>query len=632
MEAKPNPAGSLQRGRLRELTCIVWGTAVLAVITARAQLAITEVMSSAATNLGPTLVSQKSDFWELTNFGTNTMALDGYKFTDRERRVWVSDIFTNRFIGPGESIIFVQTNTTGVMHPPDFVHWWGASNLPPNLQVRPYARPGFDSDEDGVELVDGSGKLVDQVHFGAAFRGHSFVYDPDTGEFGSFSALDDDGSFMAVEADDVGSPGVTTGPIELSIRQQPVSQTQDAGADAEFSVSAIGLPRPTYQWFRDGAPLAGANNSKLIITGLQPQHAGVYLVWVSNGVASVASVPAALVVNTDPLPPTIIVAPADTIVFEGQTVVFSVKARGFPTPVFQWQTNGVNIPGATNQTLVVPGASLAMSGTIYTVRAQNTNGSASASAQLTVTTPPNLAITEVMASVSNGPASGHFDWFELTNLDANAINLLGYRFSDRDDSFDFSYTITNAVIIEPGESIIFAQRLTREEFIQWWGADRLPPGVKVITYGGFGLDGQGEEIYFWNGAEERSEDWFAGAAFASSMPGYSLRFVPPDNYDVGNSELGLDGAFQAANGGDIGSPGYTTNPPPRFLSVYRSEGALLLKSRVIQGKQYALVSKTNLEDPYWATLSTHLADDFVITISRMIDDSVHRFFLLEEME
>jgi hypothetical protein len=629
VEAKPNSGWCWRRQR--PLTSVVWVTAMLAVISARAQLAITEVMSSAATNRGSIWVSPKSDFWELTNFGTNTIPLGGYKFTDRDRRNWVSDVFTNRFIAPGESIVFVQTNETTIVSPPDFIAWWGASNLPPSLQVRLYSRPGFDSDGDAVELVDGNGNLVDRVDFGLGFRGHSFVFDPDTGEFGRFSALDD-GSFMAVQADDVGSPGVTTGPVDLAIWEQPASLTEDAGADAEFSVQAVGLPRPTYQWFHKGVAIPGATNPKLVVAEIQPQHGGAYMVWVSNGVDSLASISATLVVNTNPLPPTIILPPVDTIVFDGQTAIFTVKARGYPTPAFQWQTNGVNIPGATNRTLVIPYASLAMSGTLYTVRAHNTNGSATASARLIVTQPPNLAITEVMASVLNGAASGHSDWFELTNLDTNAVSLLGYRFSDREDSFDFSCTLTNAVIIEPGESVIFVQRLTPEEFIHWWGQERLPAGLKIITYRGFGLDSQGEEIYFWNAAETDWHSWFTVGAFAGSTEGFSLRFSPPDTFDVGPSELGFYGAFRAVNGGDVGSPGYTTNPAPRILSASRNGAEILLKCRVTEGKQYTLRSKPNLEDPYWAPTGDYIADDFVITISQPIEGVAQRFFLLEEVQ
>ena len=53
-----------------------------ALTTGRAQLAITEISSSSATNLGPTILPARSDWWELSNFGTNALDLTGYRWND----------------------------------------------------------------------------------------------------------------------------------------------------------------------------------------------------------------------------------------------------------------------------------------------------------------------------------------------------------------------------------------------------------------------------------------------------------------------------------------------------------------------------------------------------------------------
>src|SRR5215470_15634748 len=90
--------------------------ALLALLTTllkiHGQLAITEIMSSASTNLGPSQVTQNSDFWELTNFGTNTVSLSGYRFDDSDNNLAAADPtpFDGLSIGPGESIVFVQNN------------------------------------------------------------------------------------------------------------------------------------------------------------------------------------------------------------------------------------------------------------------------------------------------------------------------------------------------------------------------------------------------------------------------------------------------------------------------------------------------------------------------------------------
>src|SRR5690349_16005173 len=101
-------------------------------LSASAQLAITETMSSASTNLGSASVTQGPDFWELTNFGTNAIDLSGYIFNDSDAtRGGDADSTTlsGVLIGPGESIILVQSGTTVVTTRDDFINWWGAGNV-----------------------------------------------------------------------------------------------------------------------------------------------------------------------------------------------------------------------------------------------------------------------------------------------------------------------------------------------------------------------------------------------------------------------------------------------------------------------------------------------------------------------
>ena len=125
-----------------------------AVCTARAQLAITETMSSASTNLGPAQVTAGPDFWELSNFGTDPIDLTGYIFNDADAtRGGDADATTlsGVTIAPGESIILVQTGVPAVQTRDDFINWWGATNLPANLHIESsYGGSG------GVAIVGGS--------------------------------------------------------------------------------------------------------------------------------------------------------------------------------------------------------------------------------------------------------------------------------------------------------------------------------------------------------------------------------------------------------------------------------------------------------------------------------------------
>src|SRR5580765_7575284 len=194
----------------RRISILLFVMALAAAISpVRAQLAITEVMSSASTNLGPGLVTQNSDFWELTNFGTNSLSLTGYKFADSDNNLAAADPtpFDGLTIGPGESILFVQNSVN--TNETSFRDWWGAT-LPAGTKIVFYSGNGLSSSGDGIRLWGPNARdaadVVDSVDLGEARRGFTFTYDPATGDFGVLSTNGVDGAFTAATADDVGSP------------------------------------------------------------------------------------------------------------------------------------------------------------------------------------------------------------------------------------------------------------------------------------------------------------------------------------------------------------------------------------------------------------------------------------------
>jgi len=73
------------------------------------------------------------------------------------------------------------------------------------------------------------------------------------------------------------------------------------------------------------------------------------------------------------VPPVIIQQPASLAVTPGLDAVFSVDARGGGPLTYQWRRNGVNLPGATNATLVIPAATVDRQGA-YSVRVSSGTG------------------------------------------------------------------------------------------------------------------------------------------------------------------------------------------------------------------------------------------------------------------
>ena len=581
--------------------------------TVRAQLAITEMMSSAlTTNIDQTLSTNHSDFWELTNFGSNTVDLTRYRFTDSTHSPFalVPAGAPPLFIQPSESIVFVRSNITHTEA--QFRTWWG-SCVGPNVQIRFFKNPGFSHNGDGIRVYDSMTNLVDSVDFGPATFGVSFVYDTVTGEFGALSVLGQGGACRAATAADVGSPGVNTGPIPLRIVQQPTNLAVCLGLDATFNVLAVGMPRPRYQWFFNDAAIPGENDASLTIFGATLANAGSYRVVITNGLSIAQSASVLLSVSTNLAAVSFFTLPVNVTVVTNRTARFSVSVCAYPAARLQWFSNGVAVADATNQMLLIRNCALESSGAEICVRAANSLGTNTACAHLYVTTKPDLRFTEVQAYPYTA-CNAHHDWFEVTNFGTNAVDLLGYHFSDQPTLAGAS-VVTQPMVVQPGESVVFAKNPVASIFVDWWGADQLPPGLKIFPYGGFSLGRTGDALYLWDASAELFDELIDSISFAGVTNGASLQF----DYDLfpfgAYSVPGEYGAFRATECGDIGSPGYTTNPPPRFVSISKEVDGAHLKWRAVEGRTYQLGYTEDPQSSDWKPLGITTATNSVPVIT-----------------
>lgn len=224
----------------------------------------------------------------------------------------------------------------------------------------------------------------------------------------------DAGSYTVVVTNAAGS--VTAGPSVLTVSvppptilSHPTSQTVVTGANVSFSVSASGSGTLSYQWSRNGTPLAGASLPTLSLNNVQPVQAGNYTATITNAGGSVTSNPATLTVQPPPNFPVITQHPASQSVSVGGTIALSVVASGAGTLSYVWQKNGVPVPGGTASSLSLSNAQVADSGT-YTVIVSNTSGSVTSNpATVTVSTlvnPPVVVTPPASLAVPLGaPAS-----------------------------------------------------------------------------------------------------------------------------------------------------------------------------------------------------------------------------------
>lgn len=88
----------------------------------------------------------------------------------------------------------------------------------------------------------------------------------------------------------------------------------------------------------------------------------------------------------DPVPPVIVTQPSPASATAGRRAVFTVVASGSPPLTYQWQKNGVDLPGATGSTYFTQPLSLDDNGTLIRCIISNpSGGTVSQSALLTVT-------------------------------------------------------------------------------------------------------------------------------------------------------------------------------------------------------------------------------------------------------
>src|SRR6185503_2837078 len=111
----------------------------------------------------------------------------------------------------------------------------------------------------------------------------------------------DAGTYTVVASNSSGS--VTSAPAVLTVRTSPSISTQpqdlvvSRDSNAVFTVRATGFAPFTYQWYYNGAPIAGATSSNLVLLNVQGRMEGLYSATVSNSLGGAVSRNALLTVD-----------------------------------------------------------------------------------------------------------------------------------------------------------------------------------------------------------------------------------------------------------------------------------------------------------------------------------------------
>ena len=203
----------------------------------------------------------------------------------------------------------------------------------------------------------------------------------------------DMGTFPNPYRTDASDPTVIVSPQDVAV---------NAGANATFTVGAIGTGISAYQWTFNGSAVGtGSSYTRNSVTS--GDNNGLVAVTVTGTKGTFTTGNALLTVNGSGAAPTITVQPQNQTVTAPATATMSVTATGTAPLGYQWSKNGSTIAGATQSSYTTPATTYPTDNgaTFYVVVSNSVGTLQSSTATLTV----NPATWYVSPSGSDG-ASG----------------------------------------------------------------------------------------------------------------------------------------------------------------------------------------------------------------------------------
>lgn len=171
----------------------------------------------------------------------------------------------------------------------------------------------------------------------------------------------------------------------VGISSAPVSQFVALGQLATFQVGVTGTPPYSFQWYRNGVPVAGATNA---IYTAGPVVAGdngaSIVVAVTNEFNTVTSSPPAQIRLASA--PLITTQPASQVVTNGDAAQFFAVASSGANPAYQWRRDGALLANQTNALLPIEVATTSNAGNYDVIVSNNSGSVTSQVATLTVVT------------------------------------------------------------------------------------------------------------------------------------------------------------------------------------------------------------------------------------------------------
>ena len=265
-------------------------------------------------------------------------------------------------------------------------------------------------------------------------------------------------------------PYVLAGNVAPYLWLRPRNQALNATTTKTLRASAIGSAPLYYQWYFRGTALAGATNTALTLTNLQPANAGDYTITVTNAFGSTSTT---ITLAVPGVAPVLTSQPLSQTVQRGDTILLSVTSLGTAPISYQWQFQGVNISGGTNASLLLTNVQPTNSG-IYRALLTNLYGfTISSNATVTVVIPLADALNTTGLVWTS---SGDLPWFGQT-----LITHDGLEAAQSGRIVDSQMSLLQTVLIGPG-NLSFWWKVSSEQY--WDTLTFAMNGVAITNISG----------------------------------------------------------------------------------------------------------------------------------------------------
>ena len=176
-------------------------------------------------------------------------------------------------------------------------------------------------------------------------------------------------------------------PAPVTLIAAPSGGVEIYGNRKSFVAQVISGTPVTYEWYRNGQLIEGADESTLTFNRVEEEDAGSYSVRIQNLNGSIWTTPVPLEVD---VPLTITAQPEGRDVKVGGSTQLGIRFRGNPPLSVQWYRNGEAIAGATQTNLPLTAVTVAQAGRYHAVVADRDDFLSSAEAVVNVLETPQI--------------------------------------------------------------------------------------------------------------------------------------------------------------------------------------------------------------------------------------------------